>query len=196
MHKEGAIEEKVRRRAKRNALRNTIVLSAGIGLVVMAPNAARVLKYAEGILGPSPRLKRRVSKKYSEMIADGLLKRVGPAGGFRIELTEKGKKLAEDLARREEVKPKRPRRWDRKWRVITFDVWERRRGVRDTLRRALEEFGFVKIQHSVWTYPFPCEKLLIFLRAHLKLGKGILYIVADEIEYDESLRKHFNLPMD
>ncbi|MBU6388362.1 hypothetical protein KGQ72_00565 [Patescibacteria group bacterium] len=196
MHKGGTIEEKVRRRVKRNALRNIIVLSAGIGLVVMAPNTARLLKYAEGILGPSPRLKRRVSKKYSEMITAGLLKRVKTTGGSRIILTERGKKLAEDLIHMEEIRPKRPRRWDRKWRIIMFDVWERRRGVRDTLRRALEEFEFVKIQHSVWAYPFPCEKLLIFLRAHLKLGKGVLYIVADEIEYDESLRKHFNLPAD
>lgn len=77
-----------------------------------------------------------------------------------------------------------------------FDVWERRRKVRDELRHTLEEFGFVKIQNSVWTYPYPCEKLLVFLRTHLKLGRGILYIVADEVEHDEQLRKHFKLPLD
>ena len=77
-----------------------------------------------------------------------------------------------------------------------FDVWERRRVTRDELRRALEEFGFVKIQNSVWAYPYPCEKLLVFLRTSLKLGRGILYMVVEEIEGDEALRKHFKLPQE
>lgn len=194
MRKEGTIERRVRRRARRNALRDIIVLSAGIGLIVMAPHAARLLKYAEGIIGPGPRLKRRVGQKYSELVADGLLKQVKAENGVRIELTEKGKKLAEELSLIEELRPQRQRRWDQKWRIIMFDVWERRRSARDELRHTLGEFGFVKIQHSVWAYPFPCEKLLVFLRSHLKLGKGILYIVADEIEHDEALRRHFGLP--
>jgi hypothetical protein len=193
MRKRVTVEEKVRQRTRKNALRNLIILSAGVGLIVLAPNAARLLQHAERILGPSPRLKRRVSQKYSELIAEGFLKRVQTARGTRVELTEKGKALAHDLMLRENLKPERQRRWDGKWRIAMFDVWERRRNVRDELRTTLEEFGFVKIQHSVWACPYPCEKLVVFLRSHLRLGKGILYIVADEIEQDESLRKHFGL---
>ena len=76
-----------------------------------------------------------------------------------------------------------------------FDIWERRRNVRDELRQTLKEFGFVKVQDSAWAYPYPCEKLLVFLRTHLKLGRGILYVVADEIEHDEQFRLHFKLPL-
>jgi len=196
----GSIEERVKRRTKKNQLRDAILLSAyfavGVSMMIMMPNAVRLLKHVEKVVGPSHRLKRRVSQKYSELIAQGIFKRIDTVDGSRIELTEKGKRLAEQLAQREELRPKKQRKWDRKWRIIVFDVWERRRVVRDELRDTLVEVGFVKLQDSVWVYPYPFEKMLLFLRAHLRLGKGILYIVADEIEQDESIRKHFGLPLE
>ena len=192
------IEENVRQRVARHQLKNAVVtslyLTLGVGAVVMAPNAARLLKYVEKFVGPSPRLRERVSQKYSELIAQGILTRTKTQYGPKLKLTEKGTKIAEELAEREEMRPEKQKKWDQKWRIILFDVWERRRKVRDALRSNLKEFGFVKIQDSVWVYPYPCEKLLIFLRTYFKLGQGILYIVADEIEHDEKLRGHFNLP--
>jgi len=194
------VEERVQRRARRNQIKNAVLLSAyltvGVGVIVMAPNAVRLLQYVERAVGPSPRLKRRVSQKYSELIAQGIFRRIVTQDGSRIELTEKGIKIAEELTQSEEVRPKKQKKWDQKWRIVMFDVWERRRNVRDELRQTLKEFGFIKVQDSAWAYPYPCEKLLLFLRTHLKLGHGILYIVADEIEYDEKLRKHFNLPIE
>ena len=194
-----SIEERVKQRAKRNQMRDIILLSAyaaiGVSMMIMTPNAMRLLKHVEKVIGPSPRLKRRVSQKYSELIAQGIFKRISSSGGSRIELTEKGKRLSEELALRDELHPEKQKKWDYKWRIIMFDVWERRRNVRDELRHTLKEFGFVKIQDSAWVYPYPCEKLLVFLRTHLKLGRGILYVVADEVEHDEPLRKHFNLPL-
>jgi len=165
-------------------------------MIVMAPNAVRLLKYVEKVVGPSPRLKRRVSQKYSELVSQGIFRRIATQDGSRIELTEKGIKIAEELSQREEVRPVQQKKWDQKWRIIMFDVWERRRRVRDELRETLKEIGFVKVQDSAWAYPYPFEKFLVFLRTHLKLGLGILYVVADEIEYDEKLRQHFKLPLE
>src|SRR3989344_1027214 len=195
----GSIEERVKRRAKRNQIRDVILLSAyvaiGASMMIMTPNAMRLLKHVEKVIGPSPSLKRRVSQKYSELIAQGIFKRTHSSRGPRIELTEKGKALAEELTLKDELRPEKQRKWDYKWRIIMFDVWERRRNVRDELRRTLKEFGFVRIQDSAWTYPYPCEKLLVFLRTHLKLGRASLYVVADKVKYDEPLRRHFKLPL-
>jgi hypothetical protein len=192
------IEERVKRRAGRNKLRDAILLTAyfsvGVSMAIMTPNAMRLLKHVEKIMGPSPKLKRRISQKYSELIAQGLFERKGPLRGGKIEMTAKGRALAESLALQNELQQK-PKKWDGKWRIIMFDVWERRRAVRNRLRAALEEFGFIKIQNSVWVYPYPCEKLLVFLRHSLKLGPSILYIVAEEIEHDERIRTHFKLPL-
>ena len=202
MHKKRSkgrsVEEKVRRRVRKNALRNAVLVSAYLavaaGVMIMMPNAMKLLKTVEKAVGPSPRLKRRISQKYSELIAQNIFERVYTANGSRIVLTEKGKELAEGLSLKEQLRLAKPRRWDHKWRIIMFDIWERRRRVRDQLRGSLEEVGFVKIQNSVWMYPYPCEALLIFLRKSLRLGRGILYMVVDEIEDDESLRRHFKLP--
>lgn len=193
-----SIEARVTKRARRNQIRNAILLSAygavGVSMMIMAPNTMRLLKYVEKAIGPTPQLKRRVSQKYSELIAQGIFRRTTTQGKIHIELTEKGMKIAEELSQREEVRPVKQKKWDQKWRIIMFDVWERRRKVRDELRETLKEIGFVKVQNSAWAYPYPCEKLLIFLRTYFKLGHGILYIVADEIEHDEKLRSHFKLP--
>jgi CRISPR-associated endonuclease Cas2 len=42
------------------------------------------------------------------------------------------------------------KRWDGRYRLVIFDIPEKSRIVRDTLRRRLKEFGFVGWQKSVW----------------------------------------------
>lgn len=53
--------------------------------------------------------------------------------------------------------------------------------------------GFVRLQDSVWVYPYDCEDLITLLKADLKVGKDVLYVVADRIEYDQPLRTLFDL---
>ena len=87
-----------------------------------------------------------------------------------------------------------PAFWDGKWRVLVFDMNERRRRTRDQLRRLLQGAGFVRIQDSVWVYPYPCDEFISLVRAHLKSGVGELrYFVAEALESDKSLREHFRL---
>ena len=131
------VEERVRHRAKRNQIRDAVLLSAyltiGVGMMVMAPNAVRLLKSVEKAIGPSPRLGRRVSQKYSELIAQGIFRRTNTQHGSHIELTEKGMKITEELSQREEVRPTKQKKWDQKWRIIMFEKWERRVNVGDEL---------------------------------------------------------------
>ncbi|VAW19183.1 hypothetical protein MNBD_BACTEROID05-1044, partial [hydrothermal vent metagenome] len=70
---------------------------------------------------------------------------------------------------------------------------ERKRGVRDKLRKALVNFGFIKLQNSIWVYPYECEEFITMLKADLKTGKDILYIVADKVEYDKNFKGNFKL---
>jgi len=193
------VEEKVQQRAKRQKIQKVVLtsvyLTAGLGLVLMAPNAARLLKYVEKYIGPKPRLNRRISQAINRLQERGLVERTQTDKGIALRLTRKGAHLATSLEEEEKRFEKRkPRKWDEKWRIVIFDIWERRRAVRDRLRTLLKRNGFVKIQNSVWVHPYDCEELLVFLRTNLRLGKSIVYIVAEEIENDSMLRKHFNLP--
>ncbi|MEK7126043.1 MAG: CRISPR-associated endonuclease Cas2 [Patescibacteria group bacterium] len=193
------IEEKVRQKAKRQKIQRAVLasvyLTAGLGLILMAPNAVRLLKYVEKYIGPKPRLNRRISQAINRLRERGLIKRVQTDHGLALRLTKNGVSYAISIEEEEKIFGiQKPKKWDEKWRIVIFDIWERRRTVRDRLRSILRMNGFVRMQNSVWVYPYDCEDLLVFLRTNLRLGRGILYIVAEEIEYDEALRKHFKLP--
>ena len=197
-HKEKT-EERVARRVKRERIQNIVLLSllgiTALGMAAAGPNALQLLRHVQKLFGPKQKLNRRLGQSITRLIDKGLVVRRGTGDKMALSLTEKGKRLAELLESEQRARPQKPRRWDKKWRIIIFDVWERRRGIRDKLRLKLEGMGFVKIQDSVWAYPYPCEDFFTFLRADLRLGKGMLYMVVEEIENDRELRKHFDMPL-
>ena len=80
-----------------------------------------------------------------------------------------------------------------RWRVVIFDIPENRRGSRDLFRKTLRAAGFVQLQQSVWVYPYDCEDLIILLKADLKVGRGIVYMIVEKIENDKWLRERFSL---
>jgi len=192
------IEKRAKTRARRQKIQNIVLGSlyttVAVGAAVVAPNSLQLLRHVAKHFGPKERLGRRMYQAIVRLQARGFIVRVQTEKGPSLKLTEKGKHFAELLEMQERVHVGNPKKWDGKWRIVIFDVWERRRSVRDQLRHMLKNVGFVKIQNSVWAYPYDCESLFAFLRVDLRLGKGMLYIVAEEVEYDEKLRKHFNLP--
>jgi CRISPR-associated endonuclease Cas2 len=110
----------------------------------------------------------------------------------RVTLTNKGK---QELAFYEMKKRliKHPKKWDKKWRVVIFDVWERRRKVRDDMRKYLSQIGFVKLQQSVWVYPYECEDVVELFRVQYKLRSAVHYLVVEKIDDDDKFKKMFNL---
>ncbi len=108
-----------------------------------------------------------------------------------IRLTEAGQR--ELLRYQLKEKSIEKKSWDKKWRLIIFDIEEKRRSARDSIRHHMQSFGFVKLQDSVWVYPYECEQVIGLLKAQYKIGKELLYIVAGDIEGDEQLKKRFNL---
>jgi CRISPR-associated endonuclease Cas2 len=50
--------------------------------------------------------------------------------------------------------------WDKKWRLVSFDIPEKQRLVRDNLRKQLKILGFKHFQRSVWVSPLPADKQL------------------------------------
>jgi CRISPR-associated endonuclease Cas2 len=183
----------VRTRRKKERLQLIALQSlAGVGaisLAVAAPNALTLLKpltkrAQQQRLYSTQRAFRRLHEKGLVII-----ERAGQ--DTRVRLSEKGQA---ELARWTQQDATPPRRWDEKWRMVIFDVHESRRHVRDRLRSILVQQGFRELQHSVWVYPYPCEELHVLLKTELRLGKDVLYIIADEIEGDAKLRKLFKLP--
>lgn len=50
------------------------------------------------------------------------------------------------------------RKWNKKWVILIFDIEEKSRKLRNTLRDKLKNIGFGMLQQSVWITPLPIAK--------------------------------------
>lgn len=170
----------------------TVAVAGVLSMAVLAPNALQILGPFYG------RKEKRYNPKYyletavSRLKKHGLIKFQKQNDKTFIRLTPKGE---EELLRYQlqEITIKKPEKWDGKWRLIIFDIKEKRRRTRNLLRQELINFGFLKLQNSVWIYPYNCEEIAVMLKAYFHLGKDVLYITAEKIENDGWLRQKFNL---
>ena len=109
-----------------------------------------------------------------------------------VKITKKGRTQLRAFAI-EEIKIKRPAKWDGKWRLVMFDIPMRFTKGREALRYHLKDLDFYKFQKSAWVYPYPCEDEIIFIADFYGLGKYVEVLTVDIILRDQKLRKYFNL---
>src|SRR3989344_4710455 len=190
------VEKQAKELRRRSNIQQAVVLAlygtTVITIATLAPQVLQVLKHVDPDMHKKRKPAYRIQQALTRLEARQLLQQVETPSGWSVQLTSQGRKYADRLHMAEKIVIRKPRKWDGRWRIIIFDVWERRRNVRDQLRRMLRKAGFKRIQDSVWVHPYDCEELLTFLRADLRLGKGILYIIAEGIENDTQLRKCFD----
>ena len=173
----------------------TLAVTGVLATVLIAPNAVRLFEYLSPISRRnSIRFNQRIKQAILRLEQRGLIKVTGEGRKREIHITMQGEKLIDGLYTGAYVIPL-PVRWDEKWRLVMFDVPEKRKKVRDTLRMLLRSASFVHFQDSAWIQPYPFDELVTLLRSHLGSGKGeIRYLIvsfADESDY--AFRKHFNL---
>lgn len=186
-------EQKRKRMAFRNMVLRSLAIAGVISVSLVAPKMMRLLKELDRPAKNRQRLYQRISQALSRLERDKLVTIAGEDGTRRVKITKKGKEVLHELEFKEYAIPEQAF-WDGKWRVLVFDMSERRRRTRDQLRRLLRGQGFVRMQDSVWVYPYPCDEFVALVRAHLKSGVGEMrYFVAEAIESDKALRKHFRL---
>lgn len=65
--------------------------------------------------------------------------------------------------------------WDKKWRIVFFDIPEKFRGKRDVFRAKLNELGFREYQKSLFTYPYECRDEIDFVIEYLDLRRFVRY---------------------
>ncbi|MFW0870906.1 MAG: hypothetical protein ACKKL4_00365 [Patescibacteria group bacterium] len=86
-----------------------------------------------------------------------------------------------------------PEKWDRKWRVVIFDVPEMAHKYRDILRRAIAGYGMYQLQQSVWVYPYRCEEFIRSIKEDIGFKSEVLYMLVDKIDHQKELEREFNL---
>lgn len=89
-------------------------------------------------------------------------------------------------------RPKK-QKWDGYWRIVFFDVPEKRRRHRDYLRQMLKTIGFKELQKSTWITPHKIPEFLKELLWEERIKHFTRFITVRDIDYDEDLRKYFKL---
>lgn len=88
---------------------------------------------------------------------------------------------------------KTPPRWDEKWRIVMFDIPEKLKKLRNSLRFHLREIGLIELQKSVFVHPYPCAKEIEFILEFYNARKYVRFILAERVDNQLHLKKKFKL---
>ena len=115
-----------------------------------------------------------------------------PDGTVEIVLSEKGRERVVifnlDTMTIPELKD-----WDGKWRVVIYDIPEKKKSARETLRHKLKELGFHEWQKSVFIHPYPCRDQIDLLMEIFDIRTYVRYGEITNISNEAELKLRFDL---
>lgn len=109
-------------------------------------------KSYENVYGFVPRRYRRQNflRSVNKSLKTGYIEKIEKNGETYLRLTTQGdKKIHRDFS----LVALSKKKWDKKWRVVFFDIEEVSKRTRNRLRSKLKELGFAMLQKSVWITP-------------------------------------------
>ena len=86
----------------------------------------------------------------------------------------------------------RPPRWDKKWRLVFFDIPENEKSKRDAFTQRLRLLRFQQLQRSVWIHPFPARPQVEVLTDLTRIRKYVTYVEISAIDNEADLRERFH----
>ena len=110
-----------------------------------------------------------------------------------ISITPEGKQRVEKY-QIDNLEIRKTSRWDKKWRVLIFDIEDRHKVKRESLRGKLKELGLFQLQKSVWACPYDFQREIFILRNFFGLEKREMKIItASDVEDDREMRIFFGV---
>jgi len=159
-------------------------------LGVAAPNAAgHIIK----LLGWVPDYKNRyrTERTLSTLENKKLVRFWYKNGKGKFELTYEGKMHLANLKAKSIKLPHGPKKWDGKWRMVTFDIPEKLKINRRRFARTLGFLGMYNLEKSIFVYPHECKKEIFQIAELFLVHKYIRYIIAHSIDPDIKIRNNF-----
>lgn len=191
----GMVEEGARKKRLytnvQKALLSAVALTGVVLVAAIAPNAPAAL--AKLSTRKRAQLRYQYKTVLGRLAAQGFIEFEIRDGKRYARITDAGRQILAFEQEQIRLRTMKPYRWNKRWRVVIFDIPERRRRTRDRLRHMMQEAGFVRLQDSVWVFPYDCEDFISLLKSELKIGAAVLYMVVEHIENDSHLRAHFAL---
>ncbi len=134
-------------------------------------------------------LERAINSLYTSHL---VLEKHHKDGTTTLVLNENGKQRALRF-NIDKMEIKKPAQWDKKWRIVMFDVPEKLKRLRDSLRLHFKEIGLIELQKSVFVYPYPCSKEIEFILEFYNARKYVRFVLAEKVDNGLHLMKKFNL---
>ncbi|KKS64729.1 MAG: repressor in the phenylacetic acid catabolic pathway [Candidatus Daviesbacteria bacterium GW2011_GWA1_42_6] len=97
-------------------------------------------------------------------------------GELTLRLTDRGKDRALWMKMKMEDE-----KWDGKWRLVCWDIPEKRRAARNLLRHKLKQLGFQCFQKSVWGCKKDCTKPLRDFIRQVGIEDWVMVVESDDI---------------
>lgn len=172
---------------------NTLVNGGVLATAVAAPNALKSLDKPLRLYLKKMD-KRAREREYSRLLRymkqQGLIKYSTKDYEHGVQLTKKGEARVREVEL-ENLKIKKPRRWDNTWRVVLFDIPEQYKYGRDHLSAKLKQLGFIQLQKSVWVHPFPCKDEVSAVVLQYNINRYVTYLETSHIDSQEKLIARF-----
>lgn len=131
---------------------------------------------------------RKIKRGLYNLSRRGLIRQRGDG----YEITGKGRKWA--INAKIKYFKLTNKTWDKKWRIIIFDIPSVMERQRKSFRYRLKQIGAYMIQESVFVFPYPCEVEVGEWCQELGLADHVDMITTDHIGSKEILaKKHFEL---
>ena len=160
------------------AIGSCLILASAL----IAPNIIQILKPKNA----------KVKYQYKKLIQKLHNNKVIYLFGERIELTKKGQELIKKI-QVEEIQIKTPRKWNRVWHLVCYDIPENKKRERDYFRGTLMRLGFKIIQDSLWVFPYDCKEEIAVISQTLGISPFVAYLNTDYLPQQDKLMKYFNL---
>jgi DNA-binding PadR family transcriptional regulator len=187
---------------RKSAPAKTILMLVGAGaflaLSAAAPNLPKALKpflreFDEDDYEVWKRFNIHYLKRTIQRLEKQKLVEIGEENGKQIvKITSQGKKKILKYAL-DGIEIKKPKIWDGKWRLVSFDLPEKMHARRKIFVQTLRSWGFYPLHKSVYLHAYPCLKEVDFLREYLGAGGYVRIFMVTEIENDKLFREHFGL---
>jgi len=134
-------------------------------------------------------LRTAIQKLYQSKLIDFKEKSDGTVS---MTLTDNGKKKIIQF-NLDLIEIKKPKQWDRLWRLVIFDIPEEERRGRNALAAKLKELGFYPLQKSVFIHPYECKNEVDFIVELFNLRPYVRLFTIKETDIELDLRNKFNL---
>jgi len=166
-----------------------LLVSGGLVALAVAPGLGVALK----LIDQNPRkAMHKIERALKNLAKDGEVEIHHEGKKRKYRITPSGKQKLAQLEFKE-YQSTTFGAWDKKWRVVCFDIPETDKYIRTLFQTKLSDLGFYRLQNSVFVTPYSCKELIILADKAFDLHTHVRVIVAETIDNEQHLLNFFKL---